>query len=242
MLMIITGLSGCGRESGSQTVRISAAASLSDVLEEVVETGKTRLQSPVKMNIAGSQMVARQIAEGQPADIVFLANERWMDYLEDQNKIISKSRVNLLSNRIVLIGKTNGPHEIEAADDLRSYSGKIALGNPEGVPAGIYARQTLESMGIWHSIENQVVSFPHVRATLSAVSSGNIPLGIVYETDARRLEDVKIITRLPASHTPEIRYPVALVKGHSEQAKRWFEELKNSGDQYEKYGFHYLPQ
>ena len=240
MLTAMIGVSGCGRETGSKTVRISAAASLSNVLEDIVETGRTRLESPVRIHTAGSQMVARQIAEGQPADIVFLANQRWMDHLEERGKIVAKSRVELLSNRIVLIGKTGAPQDIEEANDLRRYPGKLALGNPQGVPAGIYARQTLQSMGIWSHVEDQIVSFPHVRATLSAVSSGSISLGIVYETDAQLLEDINIIARLPAGHTPEIRYPVALVKGYSEHAKKWFEELKNSASQYEKHGFHYL--
>lgn len=238
--MITTGLIGCGQKEVEPTVTVTAAVSLSDVIEEIVDTEKSRLESPVKVHTAGSQLIARQVAEGQPADIVFLANQRWMDYLEKHGTIRPETRVNLLSNRLVLIKKTETKQTIKEPEDLGTYRQKIALGNPGGVPGGIYAQRTLESMGIWRKIKNQVVSFPHVRATLSAVASGNIPLGIVYETDARLLEAVEIVTRLPNKHTPAIHYPIALVRDHSPEAEQWFEQLKDSQKLYEKYGFRYL--
>lgn len=223
----------------SSEVELAAASSLADVLEAQLKRMSDLDVPSVRLSTAGSQTVARQIASGKSADVVFLAHSRWMQYLEDREQLRTGSRRTLLSNRVVMIGPATSQRAIRRISELVSYRGPIAMGNPDAVPAGIYARQGLENLNLWSELSNQIVSFPHVRAVLSAVGSGNLPLGFVYQTDARLVDGVRVLDRIPPDKTPPIQYQIALTRGVDQSARRVFNRLIGSEARriYRKYGF-----
>ncbi len=232
-------LNGCGASPGEDPVLISCAASLGEALKHRVQEIGSVQGRRARLNVAGSQTVARQITAGQRADLVFLANRKWMTYLRNRNVIVPSSRTVFLSNRLVFVAHASETEGTENIDKISSYKGKIALGNPHAVPAGIYARKALKSLEVWSTFKHRVVSFPHVRAALQAVASGNVRRGIVYRTDARRLDELKIAATIPASQTPSIAYEAALIEGHSPAAEGWYDRLlePRSLRYYEQKGF-----
>lgn len=239
LVLLSVGLKSCHRkESDHGKIQIYAAASLQSVLEKQKKQIPDDLRSKIRIVTAGSQVVARQVARGAKADIVFLASSRWMDYVERKEKLKQGSRRALLGNRLVLI-TSNNTAPLSSFEELARYQGTLALGNPSSVPAGIYAKQALSAADLWSRIHERIVSFPHVRAALSAVSSGEIPLGITYRTDVSRGSSVQVIDRIPEKYTPNITYPIALTKSHDPEARRIFADLtgKTASGIYEKYGF-----
>ncbi len=144
-----------------------------------------------------------------------------MDWLEGQDLITPNSRYDLLANRLVLIAPTNStlaPLDINATTDLISLVGpddRIAVGDPDHVPAGIYAKQALTSLGKWETINPRLARADNVRAALVLVERGEAPLGIVYQTDARISDKVKIIGTFPENSHPAITYPIASITGHA---------------------------
>lgn len=207
----------------TKPVTIFAAASLKTALDSVVTAYASEDTPPITTSYAGSSQLARQIQYGAPADIFFSANTAWMDLLERDGLLVPGSRVDLLSNQLVLVATVdagiapafNNIPELtpQIASELVASLGdeRLAMAMVNSVPAGIYGRQALENLKVWHAVWAQVAQTDNVRAVLRLVATGEAPLGVVYATDALAEPKVRIVATFPAdSHAPII-YPVALV-------------------------------
>ncbi|WP_417207730.1 molybdate ABC transporter substrate-binding protein [Antarctobacter sp.] len=200
------------RPAMAEPVTVFAAASLKTALDEVAGG----YGGEVVLSYAGSSALARQVQLGAPADVVFLANTDWMDVLDSGGLIGPGTRGDLLGNRLVLAGPV-GAAQVEIGPDLDLVGmlgeGRLAMALVEAVPAGIYGKAALESLGLWAAVAPRVAQVDNVRAALALVSLGQVPLGIVYATDARADPRVDALGLFPENSHPPIRYPVAAVAG-----------------------------
>ena len=168
------------------SILVSAAASLSEALEAIAAPFETEAGTRVLLNVAGSQMLAAQIIEGAPVDVFISADVLQMQRAIDAGRIDAATRVDLLSNQLVVVVPSDRQGRVAAPEDLADPSiRRIALGDPEAVPAGVYARSYLRSAGIWESVAGKVVPASNVRAALRAVEAGTVDAGVVYRTDVR---------------------------------------------------------
>ena len=216
--------------AAAERVIVLAAASTAHVIDEVIGQFEAGPDDSVVASYAGTSALARQIESGAPADIFLAANAAWMDHLEAQGLIEPGSRQVLAGNRLVFVTGDGdmAPFEPSAALDLPALldGGRLAIGNPDHVPAGIYARQALEALGLWPDVQSQLAPAADVRAALALVARGEAPLGIVYATDVALVEDVRIVATIPATLHEPIVYPVALVADRaSPPATRFFDFL-----------------
>jgi molybdate transport system substrate-binding protein len=225
----------------AETVTVFAAASLTDSLKLAAERFEEQSHDKIEFNFAGSSLLARQIEEGAPADIFFSADAKWMDELEKRGLIAKETRRDRLSNSLVIIVPKDSTLSITSPRDLvQAVVGRIALADPEAVPAGIYAREYLRKQNLWTAVEPKVIPTANVRAALAAVASGNVEAGIVYKTDAAISKQVRVAYEIPARDGPDIVYPVAAVKGPAKAAARKFLDYLNSmagGDVFAGFGF-----
>lgn len=212
-------------------VNVFAAASLTDAMQAIAHDYEAQSHDKIVFNFAGSNVLARQILQGAPADIFLSADEREMDVVERAGLLTDGSRRNLLSNTLVVIVPADSSLSIQSPKDLTKNEVKrIALGDPETVPAGVYAKSYLTSHGIWQAVQNKVTPTENVRAALAAVASGNVEAGIVYKTDAMISPKIKIAFEIPADQAPQILYPVAIVKSsaNSQEVKNFLTYLESS--------------
>jgi molybdate transport system substrate-binding protein len=182
---------------------VFAASSLKTVLDDISKT------LPMRLNYAGSGVLARQIIHGAPADLFISANPVWMAAVADAGRL-DADPVPLLSNNLVLIASE--PQEAFQFSTLPN-SGHIAMGFTEAVPAGQYGKAAFQSLGLWSDIENQVVQTENVRAAMALVARGEVPWGVVYHTDAMADPSVHIVAKFPADTHPEIIYQAGRIKG-----------------------------
>ncbi|MGH6921288.1 MAG: molybdate ABC transporter substrate-binding protein [Geminicoccaceae bacterium] len=208
----------------AQDLLVFAAASLQDALDAVIAEYQAQGGGEVVASYAASSALARQIEQGAPADIFISASPEWMDYVEERGLIREGSRTDLLGNGLVLVAPLDSGITVEIAPgfDLLSAldGGLLAMGDPDHVPAGIYGRAALESLGAWDAVAPHVARADNVRAALTLVSRGEAPLGVVYSSDAVADESVKVVGDFPQDSFPEIVYPVAIVADseHAEAA------------------------
>lgn len=196
---------------------VQAAASLTDALQEIGANYEKESGDTLQFNFGASSLLARQIEEGAPADLFFSADEAKMDALEKKDLLLPGTRRRVLSNTLVIVVAADGRLAPTAAKDLTQPAfKKIALAEPQTVPAGIYAQQYLEKVDLWDQIKPKVVPTENVRAALAAVESGNVEAGFVYQTDALLSKKVKIAVEIPAAEGPVISYPLAVVKASTE--------------------------
>lgn len=226
------------KTTNSNPLRLAVSSSLFPVISSQVNHFKESLDGSPKVTSAGSQTVARQITHGLSADIVFLANVRWMNVLRRNDELNEDSIRKHLSNDLVVIATTNDT-SITDLSDLKNNSIRVGLGNVTSVPVGVYARKTFQSMGVWKTKSFTPVMFPNVRSVLSAVASGELPGGIVYRSDLRREKSIRSVTTLPDTHVPKIEYPIALTRQAGQKAKRWYNKLisPEATKRYRQYGF-----
>lgn len=232
--------------SSAEWVTIYAAASLTSALEDLAQTARGQSLN-MHLSFGSSSTLAKQVAQGAPADIYFSANIKWMDYLDEQGLIEPGTRTNLLGNTLVVIvpkGKTF-PMRLEKGFDFPSaFKGRLALGDPSHVPAGIYAKQALTSLGWWPSLVDRLAPAVDVRAALVYVERGECAAGVVYATDAAISDGVDVLATLPPhSHEP-IVYPVAVIKGrYRPEVKKAMALLQSKpvAAIFRRYGFQVLP-
>jgi molybdate transport system substrate-binding protein len=201
-------------EADKPAITVFAAASLTNVLQELGDGFTKQTSIPVRFSFAASSALARQIENGAPADIFFSADLEWMDYLQTRKLIRTDTRHDVVGNRLVLIAAADSKIKlkIEPHFPLAAALGKerLATGDPDAVPAGRYAREALTTLGVWDDVMARIVRTDSVRSALAFVDRGETPLGIVYETDALADKRVRVVDVFPAnSHLP-IVYPVAL--------------------------------
>jgi molybdate transport system substrate-binding protein len=223
---------------------VFAAASLKDALDEQVRQFEGETNTPVVVSYAGSNVLAKQIESGAPADLFISADLDWMDYLDGRKLLAPGSRHDLLGNRLVLIAPATATSALKIAPSfgLAAALGpnRLALANPDSVPAGKYAKEALQSLGVWEGVEKQVARTENVRAALALVARGEAPFGIVYATDARAEKNVRVVDVFPpATHAP-IVYPIAIVAGSKSPAVRAFVDFLDSAlarGTWERFGF-----
>ncbi|SFA91335.1 MULTISPECIES: molybdate ABC transporter substrate-binding protein [unclassified Bacillus (in: firmicutes)] len=225
---------------------ISAAISLNEALTEIqAEFTKKHPNIHTSLNLAGSGTLQQQIIQGAPVDIFISASSEKFTELEKRDLLIKQSKKNLLSNELVLISNKTSKANFNKFEDLTSPSiKKIAIGTPESVPAGMYARQSLEKLGIWDEVEEKILYAKDVRQVLTYVETGNVDAGIVYMTEAKSSEKVKIITKAdPATHD-QIIYPSGIINSskHVKEANLFYDFLTSAfaSEIFKKYGFKVL--
>ncbi len=194
---------------------VLAAASLQEALSEAADAfARQRHPRPV-LAFAASSALARQVQAGAPADMFVSADEQWMDALAAKRLIVAASRRDLASNALVLIEPASGRTRMAIAPGFplaRALgNGRLALADPAAVPAGIYAKAALTSLGVWPSVMGRIAAAENVRAAMALVERGQAPLGVVYATDALASAKVRVVARFPARSHPRIAYPVALI-------------------------------
>ena len=200
----------------AETITVFAAASLTTALTQIAQSYEAISEDEIVLSFAGSSALARQIQLGAPADIFISASPDWMDLLQAGDLIDPDSRRDLLGNSLVLVAHDVAAPVLLSPDlDLATLlgSGRLAMALTEAVPAGIYGRQALETLGLWDQVSDQVAQTDNVRAALALVALGEAPLGIVYATDARAEPDVTVIASFPPDSHQQITYPAALLYG-----------------------------
>ena len=221
---------------------VHAAASLTDAMKEIGAAYEKESGDKLQFNFGASNMLARQIEEGAPADLFFSADEAKMDTLEKKDLLLTGTRRSLLSNLLVIVVATDASTAPKSASDLtKPEFKKIALGEPQTVPTGIYAREYLQKLGLWDLLKEKMVPTESVRAALAAVESGNVEAGFIYKTDSLISKKVKIAVEIPAVEGPKISYPMAVLKSSQqpERAKKLEEYLASPAARqiFEKFGF-----
>jgi molybdate transport system substrate-binding protein len=200
-------------------LNVFAAASLSDALKDIARAYEPSSGDTLHFNLAASSTLALQIKQGAPADVFFSADEAKMDDLAKAGLIATDTRVSLLSNTLVIVVNAVGGAAVATPADLAKPAvGRVALAEPQTVPAGIYAKEWLQKTGLWKQIIDKVVPTENVRACLSAVEAGNADAGIVYKTDALISKKVKVAYEVGVAEGPKISYPLAVVKGSKNDA------------------------
>jgi len=197
--------------ASADTVRIFAAASLTDALQAV---GRLQASPRLVFQFGASNDLARQIRAGAPADLFFSADSRQMDALQSAGLIEAATRRDVLSNQLVVVVPTASPLSLSGPQDLaRPEIRRIAIADPAAVPAGVYARAYLERLSLWSQLERRLIPTLDVRAALAAVGAGNADAGFVYRTDAALSERVRVLYEVPLDEGPRIVYPLAVLKG-----------------------------
>lgn len=201
-------------ERQKQTITVSAAISLKDTLVELQEVYAERNPAvKVRFNFGSSGALQKQIEEGAPVDVFISAGKKQVDELEKQRLLATGSRKDLLSNELVLVVAKQKETQIRAFSDLAGGAvEKMSIGNPETVPAGYYAREALDKMGLWEKVRGKLVLAKDVRQVLTYVDTGNVDAGLVYESDARTLKKGVKVAVAPGNSHAAIVYPMALLK------------------------------
>lgn len=211
----------------AQEVTMFAAASLTDALKDIGTEWQNSGHAPVRFSFGSSSTLARQIEQGAPANLFASADEQWMDYLDKKGVIVPGTRVDLLDNRLVLVVPASGPDHVPIGPgfdltQLLGPNGRLAVGDPAHVPAGIYAAQALKKLGVWKDAEKRLAPAADVRGALLLVERGEAPAGIVYATDAAVAKGVKIAGVFPADTHDPITYPFAIIKAGDAAVARDF--------------------
>ena len=227
-----------------QKLIIFAAASLKDALDEVNVAYQHENSQETATSYAASSTLAKQIEAAAPADVFISADLDWMDYLAKRNLIKPETRANLLGNRLVLIAPVNSPLNLAIGPNFSLAqalgNGRLAIADPNAVPAGRYGKAALQSLGVWSTIADRLAPAENVRAALALVARGETPLGIVYQTDAASDKDVKIVGIFPQDTHPPIIYPIAVVVSSTNPAALgYLAYLKSRAARptFEKHGF-----
>ncbi|MEQ8896309.1 MAG: molybdate ABC transporter substrate-binding protein [Roseovarius sp.] len=227
-------------------ITVFAAASLKTAMDEVAEGFEAAAGHEVTVSYAGSSALARQIELGAPADVFLSANPGWMDRLEEAGKVEAGTRIDLLGNRMVLIAHgQREAAEVGPGMDLGAMlgEGRLAMALVDAVPAGIYGKAALESLGQWERVADRVVQADNVRAALKLVAIGEAPMGVVYATDAAAEEGVSVLGEFPEDSHPPIVYPAAAMAGRVGPMVAEFLGYLQSGaarEVFERHGFSVL--
>ena len=230
-----------------KTIMVFAAASMKNALDDINAAFLKASGINVVASYAASSALAKQLEQGAPADVFASADLDWMDYSAGKKTIKDDTRVNLLGNRLVLVAPKDA--KIDSVAIAQGFGlarligdGRIATGEVRSVPVGKYAKEALEKLGSWASIEKKFAMADNVRAALALVARGEAVLGIVYETDAKVETGVKIVGVFPADSHPAIVYPVAATVSAKPEAAAYLAFLRSGVAKavFEHYGFTFL--
>ena len=241
--LLSLGTAGTQAADAPRGVLVFAAASLANVLGDLDKAFTARTGVRVTSSLAASSTLAKQIEAGAPANVYFSADLQWMDYLKQRGLLRAGSRSNVIGNSLVLIAPASSSLQVRIGPrfDLPRLlgAGRLAVADPDSVPAGIYAHQALVKLGVWGGVVTRLVRAENVRAALEYVARGDAPLGIVYRTDALVEKRVRIVGVFPADSHPPIVYPVALTRRASAEAARYLAFLTSAEARpiFRKWGF-----
>jgi molybdate transport system substrate-binding protein len=232
------------RPACAAQLTVFAAASLKEALDELVRGFEPAAKHRIVVSYGASAALVKQIENGAPADLFISADLDWMDYAVAHKLIVADSRVNLLGNRLVLIAPASSMVRVRIAPDfpLAALLGndRLAIADPDSVPAGKYGKAALQSLGVWAGVSPKLARAENVRAALVFVSRGEVPFGIVYRSDAMADTKVRVVGEFPASSHPRIVYPAALTAaGRSPIRAQFLSYLKSGAARpvWEKHGF-----
>ncbi len=201
-------------------IQVFAAASTTETVNAIAAVFAEKKLGTVKASFGSSSTLAKQIENAAPAAVFISADEQWMDYLDKKKLLIAGTRIDILGNALVLISPKEGaaPKHVPIGPNFPLASllgdGRLSVGDPEHVPAGLYAKAALEKLGVWDAVKSKLASGQDVRAALAFVERGETPYGIVYATDAIASSKVWEVGIFPEDSHPPILYPAALVAGH----------------------------
>jgi molybdate transport system substrate-binding protein len=233
-------------EAQQSQLLVFAAASLTNAIQELGADYEKTAHVEVKSSFDASSILARQIEAGARADVFFSADTAWMDYLQQRNLIQPATRSNLLGNTLVLIAPAQSDIRLKITPHFALVAalgkGRLATGDPDSVPVGRYARSALTTLGVWEQAAPHLVRAENVRDALMYVARGEAPLGIVYESDARVEQAVRVVDTFPANTHEPIVYPVALTRTAQNGAAAFVAYLASPQAEkiFVKYGFRVL--
>jgi len=233
------------RPAAADDVVVFAAASLKDALDAIAADWQKATGKHATISYAASSALAKQIESGAPADVFISADLDWMDYLDQKKLIAEGTRRNLLGNSLVLIAPVDS--KVDKVDvkpgfplDKLLGGGKLAMADPNAVPAGKYGKAALTKLGAWDAVSGSVAAAENVRACLLLVARGEAPLGIVYKTDAGVDPKVRIVGTFPADSHPPIIYPIGVTAASKNPEAKAFSTYLGSADaqkQFDRFGF-----
>ncbi len=244
LLLVLTGCqSGLNKENEKVELHVHAAASLSDALiqiEEDFEDAYPELE--VILNFASSGTLQRQIEQGAPADLFISASEKEFNRLDQKNLFHPEFTKNILSNQLVFVTNKANKLNIQIPNDLKKEQvERISIGAPESVPAGKYAKETLENMELWKQVKDKIVYGKDVVQVLSYIETGNVDVGFVYASDAKSSSKVTVQTLIDSDLHSPIIYPAGVLKNtqNLEEAKQFYDYLQNqqAKDTFKEFGF-----
>ncbi|WP_227370235.1 molybdate ABC transporter substrate-binding protein [Halomonas sp. M20] len=228
-LLCVASIAQSNSDMEKPSVRIFAAASLTDALNKAIARYESQNEVDIVPVYASSSTAARQIASGAAADLFFSASSEWMNWLAGQG-IELDERADIVQNRLALIAPSGREHAsftpVDGETLSSSLSGRerLSVGDPDHVPAGIYAKQALQSLDEWKTLQPRLARADNVRAALALVERGEVPLGIVYQTDAQASNRVRQLGLFPSDSHDPILYPLALVNPPASGAARDFRQ------------------
>lgn len=246
--MLLFGMTACGGAAAEPaepaepvTISVSAAASLTDALNEIATEYAKESSDIIEFNFGGSGALRTQIEEGAPCDLFISAAANHMDALDEAGLLVSDSRTDLLANTLTLIAASEKAASVTLDSLATDAVESIAVGEPETVPAGQYAVQAFGSMGITDAVTPKLIYAKDVRAVLDYVDTGNVDCGFVYKTDALQLTTGVMVADVPSDKHDPIVYPAALTANAAqpEAAAAFFEYIGSDAAKaiFEKYGF-----
>jgi molybdate transport system substrate-binding protein len=230
-------------QAKQEEILVFAAASLTNALQEIGAAYQKTAAVRVRISFDASSNLAHQIEAGAPADLFFSADTEWMDYLESRRLIQSTTRHNAVGNQLVLIAPSGSQVRLRIAPHFRLAAalgqGRLAVADPDSVPAGRYARAALSALGVWDEVVDRLARAENVRAAMTYVARGEAPLGIVYSSDAHVDKSVRVVDSFPANTHEPIVYPVALTRSARSEAAAFLAYLlsPHGREVFVKYGF-----
>jgi molybdate transport system substrate-binding protein len=227
-----------------KSVTVFAASSLTDVIQEVSTAFTADTGISVRVSPAASSALARQIESGSPADVFISADQQWMDYLATRKLIKTDTRIDIVSNSLVLVAPADSKLSLRISPGFGiakalGKNGRLSTGDPVSVPAGKYAAAALAKLGVWEAVKDRIIPADNVRTALNFVALGEAPLGIVYATDARGNTRVRVVDTFPASSHERISYPAAATASANAHAATFVKFLRSDKAQaiFDKAGF-----
>ncbi len=220
LVLVLPLIFGCSISNNQeQKLQISAAASMTDVLRELTAVFEAQTGFETRTDFASSSVLARQIEQGRETDLYFSANRHWIDYLLKHNPLTESAVEKIAKNTLAVIAPARSKNNCISLPELPSVEGKIAMGDPSHVPAGMYGKQALQKGELWEKVKDRIVGAVDTRAALAYVEQGSVPLGIVYMTDARAGKNLRILFEIDPKFTPEINYYLAIIQEKKAQSK-----------------------
>jgi molybdate transport system substrate-binding protein len=222
-------------------ILVFAAASLALPLQKIADDFAKNKSEKVRISFASSSTLARQISKGAPADIYISANQKWMNHLSQRNAIVLTTKRALLSNELVMVSPTGSAH-LSKPFSINSLldEGRLAIGDPDHVPVGIYGMQALKSLKMWRAAQDHLARLTNARTVLAFVERGETPAGIVYRSDAHANKKINVVFTFPHdSHDPISYWAARTRQENAPAAQRFFTILFSpaSKDVFKRHGF-----